>query len=146
LLSAPVDYRQAYLDQLPKEAPKEQLLDPVQFKWDDYHADAMNLADDLDDDDDFDDDDWLPTDMKRQGKKQQPQWQSAYQKQQSERDLAFAEFADEIEECKEHIEALKEYMAMMGFCVYATITHDPNRAAEILHKAEQLMLLSDMGD
>ena len=24
---------QAYLDQLPKEAPKEQLLDPVQFKW-----------------------------------------------------------------------------------------------------------------
>jgi GTP-binding protein len=49
---------QAYLDQLPKEAPKEQLLDPVQFKWDDYHADAMNLADDLDDDDDFDDDDY----------------------------------------------------------------------------------------
>jgi GTP-binding protein len=49
---------QAYLDQLPKEAPKEQLLDPVQFKWDDYHTDAMNLADDLDDDDDFDDDDY----------------------------------------------------------------------------------------
>ena len=49
---------QAYLDQLPKDAPKEQLLDPVQFKWDDYHADAMNLADDLDDDDDFDDDDY----------------------------------------------------------------------------------------
>ncbi len=49
---------QAYLDQLPKEAPKEQLLDPVQFKWDDYHADAMSLADDLDDDDDFDDDDY----------------------------------------------------------------------------------------
>ena len=49
---------QAYLDQLPKEAPKEQLLDPVQFKWDDYHADALNLADDLDDDDDFDDDDY----------------------------------------------------------------------------------------
>lgn len=49
---------QAYLDQLPKEEPKEQLLDPVQFKWDDYHADAMNLADDLDDDDDFDDDDY----------------------------------------------------------------------------------------
>ncbi len=49
---------QAYLDQLPKEEPKEQLLDPVQFKWDDYHADAMSLADDLDDDDDFDDDDY----------------------------------------------------------------------------------------
>lgn len=49
---------QAYLDQLPKETPKEQLLDPVQFKWDDYHADAMSLADDLDDDDDFDDDDY----------------------------------------------------------------------------------------
>lgn len=49
---------QAYLDQLPKEQPKEQLLDPVQFKWDDYHSDAMNLADDLDDDDDFDDDDY----------------------------------------------------------------------------------------
>lgn len=48
---------QAYLDQLPKEEPKEQLLDPVQFKWDDYHSDAMNLADDLDDDD-FDDDDY----------------------------------------------------------------------------------------
>ena len=49
---------QAYLDQLPKEAPQDQLLDPVQFKWDDYHTDAMNLADDLDDDDDFDDDDY----------------------------------------------------------------------------------------
>jgi GTP-binding protein len=49
---------QASLDLLPKEAPKEQLLDPVQFKWDDYHADAMNLADDLDDDEDFDDDDY----------------------------------------------------------------------------------------
>ncbi len=49
---------QAYVDQLPKETPKEQLLDPVQFKWDDYHADAMSLADDLDDDDDFDDDDY----------------------------------------------------------------------------------------
>lgn len=49
---------QAYLDQLPKEQPKEQLLDPVSFKWDDYHSDALSLADDLEDDDDFDDDDY----------------------------------------------------------------------------------------
>lgn len=49
---------QQYLDVLPKEVVTEQLLDPVQFKWDDYHEQAMDLSDDLDDDDDFDDDDY----------------------------------------------------------------------------------------
>ncbi len=51
---------QAYLDQLPKEQPTEQLLDPVAFKWDDYHSDTIaNSADfDDDDDDDFDEDDY----------------------------------------------------------------------------------------
>ncbi len=51
---------QAYLDQLPKEQPTEQLLDPVAFKWDDYHSDTLaNSADfDDDDDDDFDEDDY----------------------------------------------------------------------------------------
>ena len=42
---------QQYLDVLPKEVVTEQLLDPVQFKWDDYHEQAMDLSDDLDDDD-----------------------------------------------------------------------------------------------
>lgn len=49
---------QQYLDLLPKEVVTEQLLDPVQFKWDDYHEQVMDLSDDLDDDDDFDDDDY----------------------------------------------------------------------------------------
>jgi len=49
---------QQYLDVLPKEVVTEQLLDPVQFKWDDYHEQAMDLSDDLDDDDDFDEDDY----------------------------------------------------------------------------------------
>jgi len=51
---------QAYLDVLPKEQPTEQLLDPVAFKWDDYHADAIANAVDVDDedDDDFDEDDY----------------------------------------------------------------------------------------
>jgi GTP-binding protein len=49
---------QNYLDLLPKEQPTEQLLDPVQFKWDDYHEQVMDLSDDLDDDDDFDEDDY----------------------------------------------------------------------------------------
>lgn len=49
---------QSYLDVLPKEQPTEQLLDPVQFKWDDYHEQVMDLSDDLDEDDDFDEDDY----------------------------------------------------------------------------------------
>lgn len=47
---------QAYLDQLPKEVEPEIQVDPVQFKWDDYHNDVMNVVDDLDDED-FDEDD-----------------------------------------------------------------------------------------
>lgn len=50
---------QAYLDLLPKEKPTEQLLDPVAFKWDDYHNDTIARADEIDDEDeDFDDDDY----------------------------------------------------------------------------------------
>ncbi len=50
---------QAYLDVLPKEQPTEQLLDPVAFKWDDYHTDVIANAVDIDDeDDDFDEDDY----------------------------------------------------------------------------------------
>ncbi len=50
---------QAYLDLLPKEQPTEQLLDPVAFKWDDYHNDTIARADEIDDEDeDFDDDDY----------------------------------------------------------------------------------------
>lgn len=45
-----------YLDQLPKEVAPEVHVDPVQFKWDDYHNDVMNVVDDFDDDD-FDEDD-----------------------------------------------------------------------------------------
>lgn len=44
-----------YLDQLPKEVVVEAHVDPVQFKWDDYHNDVLSVADELDDD--FDDDD-----------------------------------------------------------------------------------------
>lgn len=44
-----------YLDQLPKEVVVEARVDPVQFKWDDYHNDVLSVADELDDD--FDDDD-----------------------------------------------------------------------------------------
>lgn len=47
---------QAYLDQLPKQVEEEVLVDPVQFKWDDYHNDVLNVVDDIDDDE-FDDDD-----------------------------------------------------------------------------------------
>ncbi len=50
---------QAYLDVLPKEKPTEQLLDPVAFKWDDYHNDTIARADEIEDEDeDFDDDDY----------------------------------------------------------------------------------------
>lgn len=45
-----------YLDQLPKEVVVEAQVDPVQFKWDDYHNDVLNVADDFEDDD-FDEDD-----------------------------------------------------------------------------------------
>lgn len=45
-----------YLDQLPKEVAPEVHVDPVQFKWDDYHNDVLNVVDDFDDDD-FDEDD-----------------------------------------------------------------------------------------
>lgn len=48
---------QAYLDQLPKVTEQEeQLPDPVQFKWDDYHSDVLAAADQIDDED-WDDDD-----------------------------------------------------------------------------------------
>ncbi len=50
---------QAYLDLLPKEKPTEQLLDPVAFKWDDYHNDTIARAHEIEDEDeDFDDDDY----------------------------------------------------------------------------------------
>ncbi len=45
-----------YLDQLPKEVVVEAHVDPVQFKWDDYHNDVLSVADELDDDFDEDDD------------------------------------------------------------------------------------------
>ncbi len=45
-----------YLDQLPKEVVVEAQVDPVQFKWDDYHNDVLHVADDFDDED-FDEDD-----------------------------------------------------------------------------------------
>jgi GTP-binding protein len=48
----------SYIDQLPVEAKAEVEPDPVQFKWDDYHHEVMDLTDDLDDDEDFDDDDY----------------------------------------------------------------------------------------
>ncbi|MDX3775051.1 Obg family GTPase CgtA [Chromatiaceae bacterium AAb-1] len=48
----------AYIEELPQEKEPEILADPVNFKWDDYHEETTNLADDLDDDDDFDDDDY----------------------------------------------------------------------------------------
>lgn len=48
-----------YIEELPVEKESEQIADPVNFKWDDYHEQAQaNLADDDDDDDDFDDDDY----------------------------------------------------------------------------------------
>lgn len=47
---------QTYLDQIPKEIEPEVQVDPVQFKWDDYHNDVMNIVDDVDDED-FDDED-----------------------------------------------------------------------------------------
>lgn len=46
-----------YIEQLPAEEA-ELIADPVTFKWDDYHEEAISLDDDLDDDDDFDDDDY----------------------------------------------------------------------------------------
>lgn len=45
-----------YLDQLPKEVVVEAHVDPVQFKWDDYHNDVLQVADDFEDED-FDEDD-----------------------------------------------------------------------------------------
>lgn len=47
-----------YIEQLPAEEEAELIADPVTFKWDDYHEEAISLDDDLDDDDDFDDDDY----------------------------------------------------------------------------------------
>ena len=50
---------QAYLDQLPKVTEQEeQLPDPVQFKWDDYHSDVLAAADEVDDEDWDDDEDY----------------------------------------------------------------------------------------
>jgi GTP-binding protein len=50
---------QAYLDQLPKVTEQEeQLPDPVQFKWDDYHSDVLAAADEIDDEDWDDDEDY----------------------------------------------------------------------------------------
>ena len=46
-----------YLDQLPKEVVIEAQVDPVQFKWDDYHNDVLHVADDFDDEDFGEDDD-----------------------------------------------------------------------------------------
>tara|TARA_Y100001963_G_scaffold25082_1_gene34000 strand:+ start:281 stop:1438 length:1158 start_codon:yes stop_codon:yes gene_type:complete len=47
-----------YIEELPVDAPAEQVADPVTFKWDDSPTDIQHVADDEDDDDDFDDDDY----------------------------------------------------------------------------------------
>lgn len=44
------------LDEMPKEVVEEEEK-TVEFKWDNYHQDAMSEVDDWDDDDDLDDDD-----------------------------------------------------------------------------------------
>ena len=51
----------AFIETMPsphEEAEKATEADPVDFKWDTYHEQAMQDAEDEDDDDDFDDDDY----------------------------------------------------------------------------------------
>ena len=51
----------AFIETMPsphEEAEKATETDPVDFKWDTYHEQAMQDAEDEDDDDDFDDDDY----------------------------------------------------------------------------------------
>jgi hypothetical protein len=88
-----------------------------------------------------DDDDWMLPEEKRQGKTPKNQFN---QSRMAQRDLAEAEYADELEEAKEHLQGVKEFLAMMGFVLYSTISYDPRRAHEIDLEASQMAL--GMGD